>query len=92
MVTILVMLIVGAIAGFLARAIVPGRDSMGAVGTILLGIVGALLGGFLFSLFGGPSFSASRLNIYSVLGATVGAVIALLIYRAVAGRSSTARL
>ena len=40
-------IIVGAVAGFLARLIVPGRDPMGILATILLGIVGAFLGGFL---------------------------------------------
>ncbi len=89
---IIVMIILGAIAGFLARAIVPGRDPMGAIGTVLLGIVGALLGGFLFSLLMGRDFSVTTLNLYTIVGSTVGAVVALLIYRALTGRRSTARL
>ena len=48
--TIIGMIIIGAIAGFLARALVPGKDSMSIPATILLGIVGSFVGGFLASL------------------------------------------
>ena len=44
---ILYLLIVGLVAGFIARALVPGRDPMSVMGTILLGIVGSFIGGFL---------------------------------------------
>ena len=44
---IIFLLVVGAIAGFLARLIVPGRDPMGVVATIVLGIIGSFIGGFL---------------------------------------------
>ena len=73
-------LIVGLIAGFIARAVVPGRDSMGALGTIVLGLVGSLVGGFLGSLFynGDADFRPSGL-----IGSIIGAIIALLIYPAI---------
>jgi uncharacterized membrane protein YeaQ/YmgE (transglycosylase-associated protein family) len=48
--TIIGMIIIGAIAGFLARALVPGKDSMSIPATIILGIVGSFVGGFLASL------------------------------------------
>jgi uncharacterized membrane protein YeaQ/YmgE (transglycosylase-associated protein family) len=71
---IVLFLIMGLIAGFLARAIVPGRDPMGWVGTLVLGVVGALIGGF---IFGGPD------NAVGYLGAIVGAVLVLLVYKLV---------
>ena len=72
MIGILAFLIMGLIAGFIARAVVPGRDPMGLLGTLLLGVVGALIGGF---IFGGPD------NAVGYLGAVVGAVLALLVYK-----------
>ena len=79
-------LIVGLIAGFIARAVVPGRDAMGMLGTIVLGLVGSLVGGFLGSLFyeGDADFQPSGL-----IGSIIGAIVALLIYRAVTGRRRT---
>jgi uncharacterized membrane protein YeaQ/YmgE (transglycosylase-associated protein family) len=69
---IILFLIMGLIAGFIARAIVPGRDPMGWVGTLVLGVIGALIGGF---LFGGPAYAVGD------LGAVVGAVLVLLVYK-----------
>jgi uncharacterized membrane protein YeaQ/YmgE (transglycosylase-associated protein family) len=82
--TIIGMIIIGAIAGFLARALVPGKDSMSIPATILLGIVGSFVGGFLASLlFGGEIIQASGL-----IGSVIGAIIALLIYNATTGRKN----
>ena len=77
-------LIVGLIAGALARLLVPGNDSMGWGGTLLLGLVGSLVGGFLANLIFGGEFEVSAAGI---IGATIGAIIALLVYRA--SRSSS---
>ena len=77
---------VGLIAGALAKLILPGDDPGGIIVTILVGIVGAFVGGFVFSLFGGAGMSG--FNIWSILVATVGAIILLLIYRLVAGRNT----
>jgi uncharacterized membrane protein YeaQ/YmgE (transglycosylase-associated protein family) len=71
-------LIVGLIAGALARLLVPGSDPMGWGGTLLLGLVGSLVGGFLGNLIFGGDFEVSAAGI---IGATIGAIIALLIYR-----------
>lgn len=77
---IIVWAIVGLIAGGLARLLVPGRDEMGIVATMILGLVGAFVGGGLAKLlFGNEGVG--------ILGSTVGAIIVLLAYRAVAGRS-----
>lgn len=77
-------LIVGLIAGALARLLVPGNDPMGWGGTLLLGLVGSLVGGFLANLIFGGEFEVSAAGI---IGATIGAIIALLVYRA--SRSSS---
>ena len=82
--TIIGMIIVGAIAGFLARAIVPGKDSMSIPATIVLGIVGSFVGGFLAGLLfnGGDDL----LRPSNLIGSIIGAIIALVIYNAVTGR------
>ena len=77
-------IIVGLIAGALGKLIMPGDDPGGIIVTIILGIVGAFVGGFVFSLLGGSGVTG--FNLGSILVATVGAIIVLAIYRAVAGR------
>ena len=82
---IITLVIVGLVAGFIARALVPGDDSMSIGSTILLGIVGSFVGGFLGSLlFGGDA--DDMLRPAGIIGSVVGAVIALLVYNATAGR------
>ena len=83
---IITMLIVGAIAGFVARALVPGRDAMSIPATILLGIVGSFVGGFLARLIGRGDGGFSTAGI---IGSIIGAVIALVIYNAVTGRKKS---
>ena len=77
-------LVVGLIAGALAKLIMPGKDPGGCIVTILLGIAGAFVGGFLAGLFGlgtgGPA---------GIIGATIGAIILLAIYRMFVGRRRT---
>ncbi len=85
---IITWIIIGAIAGALAKLIMPGDDPGGIIVTILLGIVGAFVGGFLTSLvgIGGGGF------IWTIIVATLGAIILLAIYRAfVGGRSRGGR-
>jgi len=84
---IIVLLLVGLIAGFLARAIVPGPDPMGIVGTIVLGIVGSFIGGFLGYVLFHKDASQGALQPSGIFGSVIGAIIALLIYRAISGRS-----
>ena len=80
---IIAFLLVGLIAGFVARALVPGPDPMGWLGTMFLGVVGSFVGGTLAALvFGGTlDLSASGL-----VGSIIGAIIVLLIWRAMGGR------
>ena len=70
------MIIVGLVAGLLARAIKPGTDPMGWIMTIVLGIVGAMLGGFVASLIGINADGGFIGLIFSV----IGAIILLFIY------------
>ena len=76
---LIVWLIVGLIAGAVARLLVPGRDPMGLLGTLILGLVGSLIGGLVAVALTDRTiddFSAA-----GVLGSIIGAVAALLVYR-----------
>ncbi len=84
---LLYLLVIGIVAGFLARLLVPGRDSMGIGATILLGIVGSLIGGFLGWALFGKDLADGALQASGIIGSVVGAVIALLVYRAMSHRS-----
>lgn len=84
---IITMLIVGLIAGFLARALVPGRDPMGIGGTILLGVIGSFVGGFLGYLLFGKDSGEGALQPSGLIGAVLGSIVALLIYRRMDSRS-----
>ena len=76
-------LILGIVAGFLARALLPGKDPMGFFMTILLGIAGAVVGFYIFTgLFG--IGDADMFDLGGLIGAVIGAMILLVIYRAVA--------
>jgi uncharacterized membrane protein YeaQ/YmgE (transglycosylase-associated protein family) len=85
---IIAMIIVGAIAGFLARLVVPGPDPMGVVATVVLGIVGSFIGGFLGYVLFGKDAGAGALQPSGLVGSIIGAVIALLIYRAATRRGA----
>ena len=82
---ILILLIIGVIAGYLARLLVPGRDNIGFGRTVLLGLVGSFIGGFLGYVLFGHDLGEGGLQASGIFGSVVGAVIALLIYRAVGG-------
>jgi uncharacterized membrane protein YeaQ/YmgE (transglycosylase-associated protein family) len=77
---VIVWLVIGLVAGALARLLVPGRDPMGWVGTLVLGLVGSLVGGFIGGLL---TPGNQDLDPAGLLGSVIGAVIALLVYRAV---------
>ena len=83
---IITLIVIGAIAGFIARAVVPGRDPMGVVGTIVLGIVGSFIGGFLGYLLFRRDAVEGALQPSGIIGSILGAIVALLIYRATARR------
>lgn len=84
--TIVGLLVIGLIAGFIARALVPGRQSMSILQTLLLGVVGSFVGGFLGRLLVGSGESFIQPS--SWIGSIIGAIIVLLIYGMVKRRSS----
>jgi uncharacterized membrane protein YeaQ/YmgE (transglycosylase-associated protein family) len=81
--SILAWIVLGLIAGFIASKVVS-RSGGSLVLDLLLGVVGAFVGGFLFTRFGAAGVTG--FNIYSILVATIGAVVVLFIYHALAGR------
>ncbi len=84
---ILAWIIVGIVAGFLAKNVVPGEGPGGVLGDLIVGVIGAIVGGWLFNYFGHSG--ATGLNIWSILVAFVGSVVLLLIVRALTGRRVT---
>ncbi|HEY5741509.1 MAG TPA: GlsB/YeaQ/YmgE family stress response membrane protein, partial [Terrimicrobiaceae bacterium] len=74
-------ILLGLVAGGLAKFVVPGKDPGGCLITIIIGIVGALLGGFLGSLIG--LGQVESFDIGGIFIATLGAIILLIIYRLV---------
>jgi uncharacterized membrane protein YeaQ/YmgE (transglycosylase-associated protein family) len=76
--TIIGLIIIGLVAGFVARALVPGKQSMSIAETILLGVVGSFVGGFLGRLLfhHGHGFVQTS----SWIGSIIGSVIVLLVY------------
>jgi uncharacterized membrane protein YeaQ/YmgE (transglycosylase-associated protein family) len=81
---IIAWIVVGLIAGILAKLIMPGDDPGGFIITTIIGIVGAFVGGFVMQLLGGTGLTG--FSIWSILVATLGAIILLGIYRLVAPR------
>jgi uncharacterized membrane protein YeaQ/YmgE (transglycosylase-associated protein family) len=84
-------LVVGAIAGYLAGFLVKGDVGMGVIGHVVLGIVGALVGGFLAGVLTGGNDYISGINITTIVVAVIGAVIAVVAWNAIQGRSRTGR-
>lgn len=78
---IIVLIIIGAIAGLIARALLPGRDSLGALGTIVLGVVGSFVGGFLENMIQFHTFSIHQFHATGIIGSIIGAFVVLLLLR-----------
>lgn len=87
--TILWTIIVGAVIGALARLVMPGRQPVGVIMTILLGVVGAFLGSWLTSQFGYQNANGGFQILPFVVGVVVAAIL-IGIYVAVTGRRGTA--
>ncbi len=80
---LITIIIVGLVAGFIARAVVPGNDSMGVLATIALGVVGSLVGGLLGYLLFGKDLADGAFQTSGLIGSVIGAILALLAFRAV---------
>lgn len=83
---ILSWILLGLIAGALAKFIMPGKDPGGFIVTILIGIVGAILGGFLGKFIGLGSVESFDLG--GIFIATAGSIVLLIVYRLVTKKSS----
>jgi uncharacterized membrane protein YeaQ/YmgE (transglycosylase-associated protein family) len=77
---IITLIVVGLIAGALARLIVPGRQHMSIPMTILIGIIGSFLGGFLGYLLFGKDAAEGALQPAGIIGSIIGAIIVLLVW------------
>ena len=84
---ILTWIIVGVIAGFLAKAVVPGEGPGGVLGDLVVGVVGAIVGGWMMRSFGNAG--ATGLNVWSIFVAFLGAVVLLFVLRALTGRRAS---
>ena len=85
-ITILGWILFGLVVGFIARALVPGKDNIGIAMTIGLGIAGSVIGGLIASLFTG--FGGFRP--FSWIGSIIVAIILLVVYNRVTGRKQRA--
>ena len=89
--SIIAWIVLGAIAGYLAGFLVKGDEGLGVIGHIVLGIVGALVGGFLAGVLFNSDPIDGPLDISSIVVATIGAVITVLVVGAVTGRGRVGR-
>jgi len=88
---IISLLVIGLIAGFLARAIVPGRQNLSIGMTILLGVIGSFVGGFLGFLIFQRDAAEGFFQPAGIIGSIIGAIIVLVIYTRVGARGRVAR-
>jgi uncharacterized membrane protein YeaQ/YmgE (transglycosylase-associated protein family) len=82
-------IVIGIIAGYLGRALLPGPDPMGFVATVITGIAGALVGWVLFTYLLGIG-DKDKFDLGGVIGAIIGTMIVLLVLRAARGRRTSA--
>ena len=87
---IISLIIIGLLAGALARLLVPGKQHMSILATIVLGIVGSFIGGFIGYLIFHKDSQDGFFQPSGIIGSVVGAVIALLIWERTGSRRSTA--
>ena len=84
------IIIIGLIAGALARLVVPGRQDMSILATIVLGVIGSFVGGFLGYLLFRKDGEDGFFQVSGIIGSIIGAIIVLVIYLAVNRRKSVA--
>jgi len=78
---IIVLLIIGFVVGLVARALLPGRDPIGILGTIALGIVGSFVGGFLDAFVQYHTLSIHQFHPSGIIWSIIGAIVLLLLLR-----------
>jgi uncharacterized membrane protein YeaQ/YmgE (transglycosylase-associated protein family) len=84
--TILGWIVFGLIVGFIARALVPGKDNIGIIATIVLGVLGSVVGGVIVAAFTGGFKSGHTFSPVSWIGSIIVAIILLVVYNKVTGR------
>jgi uncharacterized membrane protein YeaQ/YmgE (transglycosylase-associated protein family) len=84
---IIAAIVIGIIAGYIGRALLPGPDPMGFVETVIVGIVGALVGWVVFTYLLGIG-DKDKFDLGGIIGAILGTMLVLLILRAVRGRGA----
>ena len=82
---IIAAIVIGIIAGYIGRALLPGPDPMGFVGTVIVGIAGALVGWVLFTYLLGIG-DEDKFDLGGIIGAIIGTILLLLVWRAFTGR------
>jgi uncharacterized membrane protein YeaQ/YmgE (transglycosylase-associated protein family) len=87
--SIIAWIVLGAIAGYLAGFLVRGDEGLGVIGHIVLGIIGAIVGGFLAGALFGVDAINGPLDLPSIVVATIGAVITVVVVNAITGRPRT---
>jgi uncharacterized membrane protein YeaQ/YmgE (transglycosylase-associated protein family) len=78
---IIILILIGLVAGAVARLLVPGRDPMGILGTILLGIIGSFVGGFIWNLIQFHRLAPHKFHTVGIIGSILGAILVLLVLR-----------
>ena len=91
MIDFIVWIILGFVAGYLAKLILPGPDGGGFILTTILGIIGAFVGGFIGRQFfgNGANINDGSFSVMGLVFAVIGAIVVLAIYRLATGRSVT---
>jgi uncharacterized membrane protein YeaQ/YmgE (transglycosylase-associated protein family) len=87
---IIAAIVIGIIAGYLGRLLLPGRDPMGFVQTMVFGIIGSLVGYFVFTSLLGIG-DDDKFDLGGIVGAIIGTMLVLLVWRVVAGRGGPGR-
>jgi uncharacterized membrane protein YeaQ/YmgE (transglycosylase-associated protein family) len=89
--SILAWIVLGAVAGYLAGFLVRGDEGLGVIGHVVLGIVGALVGGFLAGVLFNTDPINGKLDLGSIVVATIGAIIVVVVVNAISGTTRTGR-
>lgn len=83
MLSLLAFLVIGFLAGLLARALVSGKSPTGLIGTTILGVVGSFVGGFLGYVIFGKDLENGSIQPSGFVGSLIGAILVLMIYKRV---------
>jgi uncharacterized membrane protein YeaQ/YmgE (transglycosylase-associated protein family) len=78
---IIILILVGLAAGAVARLVVPGRDPIGILGTIVLGIAGSFVGGFIWNLIQYHRLAPHKFHLVGIVGSILGAILVLIVLR-----------